>query len=139
MKRGLPAAIALLFVAALGLVITGCGGDEDETSTEVGASTDEDFQFSEAPPAEAEHWAEVWCEIDGSTTRDGAIELMGEPTEEFDAESGGQPQSQWDVGDFHYTLFYDTNGLADQAYVNPLEIEEAGIAKPFDCPLVRHF
>jgi hypothetical protein len=120
----------IVLVAAVALA--GCGDDGDD-----GADADA-FQFQEDAPEKAEHWADVWCDIDGSMTREDVIALMGEPTSEFDAESGAQPQSQWDTGEFDYTAFYDATGHVEQAYVNPLSIQEAGIPKPFDCPLVRH-
>lgn len=113
----------------LSLVFIGCGGGSGE----------DDFQFQEDAAGDAAHWADVWCDVDGTMTRDDVIELMGDPTSEYDAESGFQPQSQWDAGPFDYTVFYDGTGLVDQAQVNELQIEDSGEPAPFDCELSRFF
>jgi hypothetical protein len=109
------------------LAFAGCGSSDSSTST----PSDDEFAFESAEggsEGDTEHWAEVWCQINGSMTCEDTIEMMGEPTEEFDA-SKGQPQSQWDAGSFGYTLFYDNTGHAEQAYVNELELSKAD--KPF--------
>jgi len=115
-------------IVALTVGIVGCGSGGQNTG----------FQFSPSPQGDVSHWADVWCGLNGSMTRDDVIAAMGQPTQEFDA-SQGTPQSQWDAGDFHYTAFYGSDGRLNQAYVNPLEIEQAGIPNPFPCPLVRFF
>jgi hypothetical protein len=114
----------------LTLLVAGCGDGAGEAGS---ATSGDDFQFE---AGDAEHWAKVWCDVDGSMTREDAIELMGQPSREFDA-SDGQPQSQWDTGSFGYTLFYDNTGHIEQAYVNELELSNAD--KPFSCALVRFF
>lgn len=124
-----------LIVAALALILGGCGESNSSTSPSKDST---DFQFEASPDggADAAHWAEVWCQVNGSMTRADAIALMGEPTREFDA-TEGEPQSQWDAGSFTYTLFYDNTGHAEQAYVNELELSKQD--KPFNCALVRFF
>lgn len=67
-------------------------------------------------------------------TRDDVIELMGEPTAEFDA-SEATAQSQWDAGEFDYTTFYDASGHVDQAQVDGLEDGE----QPFPRERTRFF
>lgn len=118
-----------LVVLAAAVALAGCGGDENGS---------DDFQFQSAPAGDADHWADVWCDVDGSMTRDEVVALMGDPTSEYDA-TVGQPQSQWDAGAFDYSVFYDATGGVEQAQVNELQIQESGEPKPFACPLVRFF
>lgn len=119
-----------MVLAALALVVAGCGGGS--------SSAGDGFQFEREPESadEAAHWAEVWCEVNGSMTREDAIELMGKPSVEFDATEGA-PQSQWDAGPFDYTLFYDEDGYVKQAQVNELQL--APEDKPFPCAYTRFF
>jgi len=117
-------------VVVSAFIVTGCGGGSSPSSG------DSSFKFDPSQSGEPAHWADVWCEVDGSMTRDAVINLMGEPSEEFDA-SEGEPQSSWNTGSFSYTVFYDSSGHVEQAYVNKLELPPA--EAPFTCEEVRFF
>lgn len=130
--------VSLVLVLVLASLVVGCGSDSSGGS--------EDFQFEDTSAThidgsavtdeEMQQWADNWCDLDGSMTRDNVIAIMGEPTSEYDA-SEGTPQSQYDRGEWNYTVFYGSDGYVDQLYINSLQIpkdEVAGVG----CPLVRH-
>lgn len=115
------------FGALAGVVVAfmlaGCGGDDD-------GGGNGDFEFS----AEGqEQWVENWCDLEIGMSRDDVIDLMGEPTQEFDAETGYEPQSQWGNG---FTVFYDSAGAADSLQANELSLDDTTISQ-LDCDLTR--
>lgn len=139
--KNLRWAAAVCFLGAALLGAAGCGesGEGDSPGSD-------DFAFtapatypdgSEVSSEDEARWLDTWCTLDGTMDRDEVIELMGEPTSEFEA-SMGTPQSQWETHTYHYTAFYGNDGSVDQLYINQLEIEpdEAALV---ECPLVRHF
>ncbi len=114
-------------MALAALALAGCGGSDSSSSSS------DDFSFS---GEDEQHWIDTWCDLDVGMTRDEVIAEMGEPTLEFEADSGSQPQSQWDGGQTSFTVFYDSTGQVEQLYINPLEID-AEVDSQIACPLTR--
>jgi len=56
-------------------------------------------------------WIEAWCEVKVGQTRDQAIAIMGEPTDEFTAADDAEPQIGWGLGPYDFTAFLDTDGI----------------------------
>jgi len=115
-------ALTFLAVVAAALV-AGCGGSES-------GSGGDDFSFSSD---DQQHWIDTWCDLDLGMTRDEVISAMGEPTEEYDAESGSEPQSQWGQG---FTVFYDSEGNAASLQANELSLDSSEQSQ-LSCELSR--
>jgi len=136
-KKIVPS-VSLILVLLVASLVGGCGSDSSGGS--------EDFQFEDTSAThidgsavtdeEMQQWADNWCDLDGSMTRDNVIAIMGEPTSEYDA-TEGTPQSQYDRGEWNYTVFYGSDGYVDQLYINSLQIPKDEVAD-VGCPLVRH-
>lgn len=80
------------------------GGDGD-------ASDEEDELSEEEAQATADAWLASWCSVEIGMTRDEAIAVMGEPTTEYGIEDDSDPQLNWSLGAYDFTVFLDTDDV----------------------------
>lgn len=90
----------------------GIGAEPGEEDTAGGMSEQDAGVLGDA-------WVDAWCTVQIGDTREQVIDKMGsEPTEEFTAADDAEPQVSWSQGPYSFTVFLDTDGMANSFFAN---------------------
>jgi|GEM_PF-6870022 len=93
-------------------------------------STDGEPELSEEEAqATADEWLASWCSVQIGMTRDEAVELMGEPTNEYGIEDDSTPQMNWSLGAYDFTVFLDTDDVINEFGGNYDDLGESDLGQ----------
>ena len=98
--------------------------DSEEDAGEAGGSG-ESTNSDELTAAEVKQWPEKWCQVRPGMTKDEVVEIMGEPTDEYE---GTNPQVSYDAYEYGFTAFFGVDGTVRQLDINTIDLSEEQIA-----------
>ena len=81
---------------------------------------DREVESADEPTAaEVKQWPEKWCHVQPGMTKDEVIEIMGEPTGQFE---GTNPQLNYDAFEYGFTAFFGVDGTVRQLDANTINL-----------------
>ena len=101
----------------------------DSEGGDVAASEEEPELSEEEAQATADGWLGAWCSVQIGMTRDEAIAVMGEPTSELGIEDDAEPQLNYSLGAYDFTVFLDTDDVVKGFYANYDSLGESDLAQ----------